>query len=106
MLFYAIFPLRDGTKRIEVMSMDEIAATRKQSKAADSPAWRNFFVEMGKKCVLKRGLKRFPLKPDHRDWMTRLDEQDYVTTIDADYEVSGVEGAKEALKPPAPAPNI
>lgn len=60
---YALFHLEGGTVEFEAMSKDEVDVAR--SKAAKgSGAWKDFYGEMAKKVVLRRGLKRLPMRPD------------------------------------------
>ena len=51
---YAVCVFKDGGVLIDTMSKAEIENSRKQSKAANSPAWTKFYGEMAKKTVLHR----------------------------------------------------
>lgn len=58
---YAIF--RNGEEVIhrEIMTRDEIEQARKVSRAANGPAWKDWYGEMARKTVLRRGSKTIPL---------------------------------------------
>lgn len=51
----------DGGMGYETMSLKDLENTRKQSKASNSPAWKNFTGEMYKKTVLHRLCKHIEL---------------------------------------------
>lgn len=51
----------DGGMGYDVMSLADLENTRKQSKASNSPAWKNFTGEMYKKTVLHRLCKHIEL---------------------------------------------
>lgn len=62
---YVIF--RDDQKRVmhrEIMTLAELEAVRKASKAPNSPAWKNFEGEMNQKAVLRRGSKYISINND------------------------------------------
>ncbi len=56
---------RQGTEpTFEVMTIDELEIVRSFSKAANSPAYKNYVGEMYRKIVLKRLSKYFDLSPE------------------------------------------
>lgn len=57
---YCIFKMQDGDTLREVMDSAALEQAQKQSKAPNSPAWRDWRSEMCKKTVLKRAAKRIP----------------------------------------------
>ncbi|WP_421983400.1 recombinase RecT [Roseibium sp.] len=62
---YCIF--RDESNRVihrEVMSVADFEKVRLASKAPNSPAWRNWYGEMCKKAVLRRGSKYISINND------------------------------------------
>lgn len=56
---YCVAKLANGISQIETLSMQEIAKIREMSKAKDGP-WFDWFEEMVKKSVVKRGSKMWP----------------------------------------------
>lgn len=74
---FAVCLYQDGTMIYEVMSIDDIEACRKQSKAKNSPAWTSFFSEMAKKSCVKRLCKNISLEWDNpaqqKDFMAGLE---------------------------------
>lgn len=65
--YYAMVVFRDGCQKAEVMTLDEVSAIRKRSKAAASGPWVTDFDEMGKKTVFRRLSKWLELSPEYRD---------------------------------------
>lgn len=68
-LFYGFFKLVNGGFGFEVMSKEDIDIYAKEySKAVDSPysPWKNNYIGMAKKTVIKQALKYAPLKTDFR----------------------------------------
>lgn len=64
---YAICSFKDGTKKAEAMSRDEIEGIRKRSKAGNDGPWMTDWNEMAKKTVFRRLSKWLPLSPEYRD---------------------------------------
>lgn len=58
---FAVCLYQDGGLIYDTMSLTELENTRKQSKANNSPAWKNFTGEMYKKTVLHRLCKNIDL---------------------------------------------
>jgi recombination protein RecT len=65
--FYSCIIKKDGTKHIEIMTLDEIEAVRRRSPAADEGPWVTDFVAMGRKTALKQGCKYVQLTPEVRE---------------------------------------
>lgn len=68
-LFYGLFKLTNGGFGFEVMSKNDIDNfAREYSKAFDSSfsPWKNNYIGMAKKTVIKQALKFAPLKADFR----------------------------------------
>jgi len=61
---YAIARLSDGSVQTEVMTIDEIEAIRKRSKAANNGPWVTDYAEMCRKTVLRRLCKYIPSSPE------------------------------------------
>lgn len=64
---YAIVRYKEGGEKAECMSMDEVDAIRKRSKASGSGPWVTDYNEMAKKTVFRRLSKWLPLSPEFRD---------------------------------------
>lgn len=58
---FAVCLFEDGGMQYDTMSLSDLENTRKQSKASNSPAWKNFTGEMYKKTVLHRLCKHIEL---------------------------------------------
>lgn len=72
---YSIVYFKDGTKRCECMSRDEVEKIRSRSKAGKSGPWMTDFNEMAKKTVFKRLSKWIPISSEMRDAIEIDDEQ-------------------------------
>lgn len=64
--YYAV-AVRNDSMDFEVMTMDEVKAIQKRSRAGKSGPWMTDFDEMAKKCPLRRMSKRWDLLPEIRD---------------------------------------
>lgn len=61
---YMIAKMKDGGMYFEIMDFNEIEQVRNVSRAKDSGPWRQWYEEMAKKTVLRRGSKRLPMSTD------------------------------------------
>jgi recombination protein RecT len=62
---YAMAKLKDGSLFLEVMTMEQVEAVKKSSRAAQYGPWAGpFATEMIRKTVLRRLSKRLPLSTD------------------------------------------
>lgn len=64
---YSIVKLASGEVDTEVMTLAEVEAIRKRSKAGTSGPWVTDFEEMAKKTVIRRHSKRLTLSPEFHD---------------------------------------
>lgn len=64
---YAVCTFKDGTRKSEVMSLDDVRKIQARSKAGKSGPWVTDFSEMAKKTVFKRMAKWLPLSAEYRD---------------------------------------
>jgi recombination protein RecT len=64
---YATAVLKDGSRLLEVMSLEEIEKVRKVSRAANNGPWVSWFGEMARKTVMRRLSKRLPMSSDLED---------------------------------------
>lgn len=64
---YSIFTLDDGSKDYYFASLDEINKVKECSKSANSKfsPWNNWFDEMVKKTVIRKGMKFYPMILDN-----------------------------------------
>jgi recombination protein RecT len=95
---YACIVFATGYRRFVVMTKEEIEAIRAMAPGKNSPAWRNHWPEMGKKTVLKRGLKTAPLPPMVRSLISREDTLDYTQPIQATVEQPRGQALAERLQ--------
>jgi len=58
-IYMRAFPVTGGV-RVEVMNRQQIEKIRVGAPGKDSPAWKYHWAEMGRKTVMKRGLKTIP----------------------------------------------
>lgn len=75
--YYCVITRKDGTKKCEVMSRDEVDAIRKRSRSANNGPWVTDFDEMAKKTVFKRASKWCELSSEIRDAFEH-DDRDFV----------------------------
>jgi recombination protein RecT len=64
---YSIAKMANGEIDTEVMTLAEVEAIRKRSKASGSGPWVTDFEEMAKKTVIRRHSKRLTLSPEFHD---------------------------------------
>lgn len=70
---YATAVLRDGSRLLEVMSLEEIERVRAVSRSKDNEygPWVNWWGEMARKTVMRRLAKRLPMSSDLYEEVTR-----------------------------------
>lgn len=66
-LWYSVAKFRDGGHHLEVMTRQEVEAIRSRSRAATSGPWVSDFTEMGKKTVVRRASKYWPMSPEEKE---------------------------------------
>lgn len=79
---YAVATMKDGSRKCEVMSEEQIEGIRRRSKAGDSGPWVTDRAEMAKKTAFRRLSKWLPLSAELREAVEHDDEQ--VIDIHAD----------------------
>jgi recombination protein RecT len=75
--FVCVIKMKDGGKKCEVMTRDEVEAIRKRSRSANNGPWVTDFNEMAKKTVFRRASKWIELSSEIRDAFDN-DDKDYV----------------------------
>ena len=61
---YVIFTLPDGETQFDVMTRQEVERVRRVSRMGERGAWVQWWGEMAKKSVVKRGFKMIPLSTE------------------------------------------
>ncbi len=75
---YATAVLKDGSRLLEVMSLEEIEKVRNVSRAKGNGPWVQWWGEMARKTVMRRLSKRLPMSTDLADEL----ERDETVTIE------------------------
>lgn len=96
MAVYSHVVLSDGEHDYEVMTLAEVDAIRKRSKASGSGPWVTDFSEMAKKTVIRRHSKRLTLSPEFRD--AEAKDGDVIDLVEGDVYVEKFEEASAKLK--------
>ena len=68
---YATAVLKDGSRMLEVMSLEQINQVRNVSRSKDKGPWVDWFGEMARKTVLRRLSKRLPMSTDVQERIDR-----------------------------------
>lgn len=68
---YATAVLKDGSRLLEVMSLEEIEKVRSVSRAKGNGPWVTWWGEMARKTVMRRLSKRLPMSTDLEDQFDR-----------------------------------
>lgn len=71
---YATAVLKDGSKLLEVMSLEEIEQVRNVSRSKDKGPWVQWWGEMARKTVMRRLAKRLPMSTDIEEAVFERDE--------------------------------
>jgi recombination protein RecT len=62
--YYCLIKMKDSSEKAEVMTVAEVDAIRKRSKASASGPWCTDYDEMAKKTVFRRASKWITLSPE------------------------------------------
>ena len=73
---YSYVKFKDGAEDWEVMTLAEVDAIRKRSRAGSSGPWVTDFDEMAKKTVIRRHSKRLTLSPEFADAVDKDDDRE------------------------------
>lgn len=71
---YATAVLKDGSRLLEVMSLEEIEKVRNVSRAKGAGPWVQWWGEMARKTVMRRLSKRLPMSTDLEEEVFQHDE--------------------------------
>lgn len=99
---YAVCTFKDGTRKAEVMSAEDVEGIRKRSKAGQSGPWVTDWNEMAKKSCFRRLSKWLPLSPEYRDALEADDDRLHDVTITVP-ESTAPRPLKRHVEEPAPA---
>lgn len=96
---YAVVRYKDGGADFDVMTVAEVDAIRKRSRAATNGPWVTDYAEMAKKTVLRRLLKTAPMSVEYHQAVaqeervrTRIDLDDLDVTPPISEEPEAVDG--------------
>lgn len=78
--YYVLVEMKDGSRKTEVMSLDEVDSIRKRSRASGSGPWVTDYDEMAKKTVFRRCQKWLTLSPEIRELLDKDDDKIVETT--------------------------
>jgi recombination protein RecT len=101
---YASVKLKNGEKPFVYMTRDEIKAIQSKSRGGSSGPWKDHWVEMAKKTVIRRLCKYLPLSEDvQEDIKKDMEREEPKRVFDAEDEdiqepVKSIEALTEDLK--------
>lgn len=75
--YYSQVEFKDGSKKAEVMTLNEVNLIKARSKTAKFGPWVTDFDEMAKKTVFKRLSKWLPLSPEDAMIVQTVTEQEF-----------------------------
>ncbi|MDC8446065.1 MAG: recombinase RecT [Nitrosomonas sp.] len=93
--FYAIAKLKDGGHAFEFMSryqVEEIKAASERKNKRESSVWKDHFIEMGRKTVIRRLAKYLPLSIEFQtasalDGMADAGKDQHLDDIEGDFSI-------------------
>lgn len=97
---YATAVLKDGSRLLEVMSLEEIEQVRNVSRAKGNGPWVTWWGEMARKTVMRRLSKRLPMSTDLTDDPFERDDtlaKDEPPTLDQAPPVSRLDALEHHL---------
>lgn len=103
---YSYVRNKDGVEDFEVMTVDQVEAIRKRSKAGNAGPWVTDFSEMAKKTVMRRHSKRLTLSPELSDALSKDGDSFDAPMVEAEYQpgvprtLSVLEKLKKMEQPP------
>lgn len=93
--YYAQVEFKDGSRKAEVMTVDEVNKIKARSKAGNFGPWKTDFDEMAKKTVFKRLSKWLPLSPEDVQVIQKVDEKEFSSFDMPEQEAPEVKTTKE-----------
>lgn len=94
--YYAKAILKDGSVQTAVMTLSEVQAIRKRSRAGNSGPWVSDFDEMAKKTVFRRLTKWLVLSPEIAENLDKAEEREFAPTNEATCVDDIIEAATQA----------
>lgn len=97
---YATAVLKDGSRLLEVMSLEEIEKVRKVSRASGRGPWVDWWGEMARKTVMRRLSKRLPMSTDVEDAFDRdatLTHEEPPAIVEAAQPVSRLDALEQQV---------
>lgn len=95
---YAMAKLKDGTRRIEVLTPTEVEKIRSISRSKDKGPWVQWWSEMAKKSAIRRLSKTLPMSTDLDDLIRRDDNlYDFNAAREATQAKQGLSGKLDVL---------
>jgi recombination protein RecT len=99
LFYYGAVMFRDGTCAFEVVTLDELEATRKRAPAHDSGPWVTDPVMMRRKTAIKRVAKYVQLTPDMRKLLDDDDAREREDIPPARHQQNIIDIAGERMDP-------
>lgn len=102
---YAVARSGTGSTKFEVMTIAQVAAIRKRSRAADSGPWVTDFEEMAKKTVVRRLCKYLPSSPN-MDTAIELSDKEYTVVAEKPEKSTRMNMRKQIASTTLEPPNV
>ena len=98
---YCLVDLKNGSRQIETMNLEDIEQVRSGSRSGNNGPWVSYFEEMAKKSVIRRALKRIKLSPEVQEAIQSSDDAEYLPAEVRPAKKRGSAGLVERLDTPA-----
>jgi len=99
---YCLVDLKNGSRQIETMNMEDIEQVRSGSRSGNNGPWVHYFEEMAKKSVIRRALKRIKLSPEVQEAIQSSDDAEYLPAEVQPAKKRGSAGLAARLDRPSP----
>jgi len=77
---YCLVDLKNGSRQIETMNLEDIEQVRSGSRSGNNGPWVQYFEEMSKKSVIRRALKRIKLSPELQEAIQSSDDAEFLSS--------------------------